>query len=206
MKRIYFLVCVLLTVTFVNAQEKRVITENFENNRFNWSEFYEKDYSGGIQGGYFVLQNKKDGFFTRSVADFPIDIDSNFKITFKFLVPRLNDKYYFGIIYDYEDINNFRSFLASEKKYKTVNRVNGIDNLSNEGSIILNSGRNKEVIIDIERKGNKLIFSVDNMEALQITIPRGKTLNSNSFGFLVEGANTIKVSEVIINQIMRDDN
>ena len=206
MKYIYTLVSVLLTFTFVNAQEQRVIKEDFDSNRLRWDEFYEKDYYGGIQDGFFVLQNKKDGFVSWSVTDFPIDIDNNFNITFKFLVPRLSDKYYFGIIFDYEDENNYRSFRVSEKRYKIVNTVNGISSLSRQGSIILTSGRNKEVIIDMEKKGNKLLFNVDNMEAVEITIPRTRSLNSNSFGFLVEDANTIKVDEVIISQIVRDDN
>ena len=72
MKKIFFLVCVL-TATFVNAQDKITVKETFESNRFQWDEFYEKDQSGGIQDGYYVLQNKKDGFLVRSVAELPIN-------------------------------------------------------------------------------------------------------------------------------------
>jgi hypothetical protein len=69
--------------------------------------------------------------------------------------------------------------------------------LSRQNGIILKSGKNKEVVIIIEKKGPKLIFSVDNMEAVQIT----KDIRFNTFGFQVENANTIKVDEVVIEQL-----
>lgn len=199
MKKIFFLAFVF-TSFFANAQDKITVKETFENNRFQWDEFYEKDHSGGIQDGFFVLQNKKDGYLVPSIAELPINIERNFKITFKFLIPKISDDYAFGIVYNYDDENNYSSFLVSEKKYKIYNKVNGTLSISRQGSIILKAGKNKEVIIEVERKGNKLIFNVDNMEAVSIT----KNLNFNAFGFQVENANTIKVDEVIIEQIMED--
>jgi hypothetical protein len=198
MKKIFFLACALTAAfTFFNAQEKMVVKETFDSNRFQWDEFYEKEYSGSIQDGYFVLQNKRAGFLVRSVAELPINIDNNFKVTFKFLVPQLNDKYYFGIIFDYKDENNYSNFLVTERKFKMENREKGTNSLSRQNALILKSGKNKVVIIELEKKGKKLIFRVDNMEAVTIT----QTLNFGAFGFLVEDANTIKVDEVVIEQI-----
>ena len=195
-----FILTFVFTSLFSNAQEKITVKETFENNRFQWDEFYEKDYSGSIQDGFFVLQNKKDDILVRSIAELPIRIDQNFKITFKFLIPKISNDYAFGIIYNYEDENNYSSFLVSEKKYKIYNRVNGIWSISRQGSIILKAGKNKEVIIKIEKKGNKLIFNVDNMEAISIT----KKLAFNAFGFQVENANTIKVDEVVIEHLSEE--
>jgi len=200
MRNIFFFVCIF-ACTFVHAQEKIVVKETFENNKFRWDEFFEKDYSGSIQDGCYVLQNKKDGFLVQSVAELPINIDNNFKITFNFLIPKLDDKYYFGIIFNYEDENNYSSFLVSEKKFKILNRVNGVSSMSRQGGIILKSGKNKEVVIEIEKKGKKLIFNVDNMETVTIT----KMLGFNAFGFQVEDSNTIKVTEVVIEQMFRDE-
>jgi hypothetical protein len=195
MKSIIFTVCVFFCV-FANAQDKIVVKEDFDNNRLQWEEFFEKEYSGSVQDGYYVLQNKKKDYLVRSVTELPIDIDKNFKITFKFLIPNLNDEYYFGIIFNYEDENNYSNFLVSEKKYKIWNRVNGINSLSRQNSIILKSGKNREVLIEMEKKGDKLFFRVDNMDAATVT----KKLHFNTFGFQVENANTIKVDEVIIEQ------
>ena len=195
MKNIIFTVCIFICA-FANAQDKIIVKEDFENNKFQWEEFFEKEYSGNIQDGYYILQNKKKDYFVHSVTELPINIDENFKITFKLLVPKLNDEYYFGIIFNYEDENNYSNFLVSEKKFKIWNRVNGTNSLSRQNSIILKSGKNREVVIEMEKKGDKLIFRVDNMDAVSIT----KKLNFNTFGFQVENANTIKVDEIIIEQ------
>ncbi|MDR1348805.1 MAG: hypothetical protein LBJ63_10375 [Prevotellaceae bacterium] len=199
MKKILLAVFVLISA-FVNAQDKRVVTETFDSNKFQWDEFYEKDCSGSIQDGYFVLQNKKNEHLVRSVTELPINVDNNFKITFKFLIPKVNDEYYFGIIFNYEDENNYNNFLVSEKKYKILNKINGISSISRQGGIILKSGKNKEVIIELEKKGENLSFHVDNMEAIRIT----KKLKFNTFGFQVEDANTIKVDEVVIEQQIKE--
>ncbi len=103
----------------------------------------------------------------------------------------------FGIVFNYEDENNYSSFLVSEKKFTVWNTVNGTKSVSRQGSIVLKSGKNKEVIIEVEKKGNRLVFNVDNMEAVTIT----RNLDFNTFGFQVENANTIKVDEVIIEQL-----
>jgi hypothetical protein len=193
MKKIIISLACVLTSVFIHAQAVR---ETFDNNKFQWDEFFEKDYSGSIQDGYFILQNKQKGGLVRSVTELPINVDNNFKITFKFLIPKLNDEYYFGIIFNYEDENNYSNFLVSEKRYKMLNIVNGTSSISRHNSIILKSGKNKEVTIELEKKGSKLIFRVDNMEAVSIT----KKLNFHAFGFQVEDANTIKVDEVVIEQ------
>ena len=50
MKRVFFLLCVLFPL-WAGAQEKRVITETFDNKLFRGDEFYEKDCSAGIEDG-----------------------------------------------------------------------------------------------------------------------------------------------------------
>ena len=192
MKKICFLICIFAS-TLVNAQEKIVVKETFENNKFQWSEFYEKDQSGGIEAEYFVLKNKTKKNPALSKAELPITIGENFKITFKFLVPKISGDYYFGIIFNYKSNKNYDKFLVTERKFQILNDD---DDIVDRGMLILKSGKNKEVSIEIEKKGTKLIFRVDDIEAATIT----GEINSNSFGFMVEGKNTIRVNEVIIEQ------
>lgn len=195
MKRVFFLLCMLLPLWAV-AQEKRVVTETFENNLFKWDEFYEKDYSAGIEDGYFVLKNQKDGAIW-SVAELPIYSERNFKLTFKFLVPRLNDKYYFGVVFNYEDGENFECFMLMERKFQYVNMKEGKVRVSRRGPVILKGGKDRRVEVLVEKKGGKLIFSVDDMEAISIT----REVRLTTFGFLVEGDNVLKVDEVAVEQI-----
>ena len=200
MKKLLILFALLIAAG-AQAQEKMIIRETFETNRLRWDEAFEKDYSIGLMDGYFELKNNRKDYLIRTVTELPINPEANFKVTSKFTVPKFNDDCYFGIIFNYEDENNYSYFLVTEKKFKLYNRVNGEVSLSRQNSIILNAGKNKEIVIDMEKKGRKLIFNVDEMEAITIT----KDMKYNTFGFIVVDDNTVKVNEVIIEQMVDDE-
>lgn len=183
----------------IYAQEKMVFKETFESNKLQWDETYDKSSYAVVQDGFLVLKN--DDNETRSVADFPIDIEKNFKISFKIIAEKINDENWFGIIYNYEDENNYSCFFVQEKKFKVINKRNGESSISRKSDIILKSGKNIEVNIVVEKKGQKLIFTVDNMEVVSLTKP----LQFGTFGFCsTKDKNTIKVDEVIIEQMSED--
>lgn len=198
MKRLIFLICILIPACG-HAQEKRTVKETFDNNLFRWDEFYEMEYSGNIEEGYYVLNGKKDGF-VHSVTELPIFNDRNFKITYKFLIPKLTDKYFFGLIFNYEDDSNYDSFCLTEKRFKFAYMKEGVMRDSRKGDLILNAGKNKEVEVIMEHKGSRLIFTVDNMEVITIT----RAVKYNTFGFFVQNSNTLKVDEISIEQIDRE--
>ena len=186
----------LFSLVFAHAQDKRVVIEKFENNDLRWDEFFEKEYTGSVQDGFFVLQSKKEGTVLHSVTELPLDTEQSFKITFTFMLPKIDDKFFFGIIFNYQDESNYSNFLVSEKRCKIGNIAGGKNSLSRQNPIVLKSGKNREVVIEMEKKGDKLFFSVDNMEAAIIT----KKIISNTFGFQVEDANILKVKEVTMEQ------
>lgn len=195
-KHILFLATMFcLTTTF--AQEKQVIKETFETNKYQWDEFYENSCTASIQDGYLLLENGNKTML-RSVVELPINIDRNFKISFNINVKKVSDDDWFGIVYNYEDENNFCYFLIQEKKFTIINKVNSVSSVSRKGNIILKSEKEKDVNIDMEKKGNKIIFSVDNMEVISIT----KNFVNNTIGCCVLGENTIKVNELVIEQTL----
>lgn len=197
MKKIIIFLSVLFCFTTIKAQEKHVIKETFESNKYQWDEFYESNGTASIQDGYLLLQNKDKISMLRSVVELPINTSSNFKLLFKMKVKKITESDWFGIVYNYEDENNFNCLLIQEKKFKIINNVNGVYSVSRTGGIILKSGKEKDVIIEMEKRGNKIIFSVDNMEIINIT----KNIVNNTFGCCVSGENTVKVDELIIEQI-----
>lgn len=185
--------------------------------------------------GVYVLQNKTKFPlfpFAKSVTNLPIDPQRNFKYKVTLMVPKISKKSYFGLVFGYRDQTKevqkhlsrddadrlessygFGAFMVSEGKYKICG---GFENTMNNrhlpfmaglvyvenGSVILRSGKDKEVVLEMEKKGKKLIFSVNNME---VATRQDEEILSRSFGFIVEGKNTIKVKEVSIEQIREDD-
>lgn len=212
---------------------RHIVRDNFEQNRFQWEEFYSKDATGYIdaEDGVYVLQNKKKyPPFAKSVTDLPLIPQENFKYKVTFIVPKLNKSCYFGIVWgdkDYteevrknanrkeaekiESSRGFGAFMVSEGKYKVCGGSELIVTymkaplaflrVVDEGRVVLRSGQNKEVVLEMEKKGNKLIFSVDNMEVVTLQ----EDVMSRSFGFIVEGKNTIKVKEAQIEQLREED-
>lgn len=196
MSRAFLMLFCLLSFYFAEAQGKRVIKDNFETNRFQWEEFYEKKASASIQEGYLELDCDEDDLSAWSVAELPIDVDRNFDVSFSFQA-RVDDDSWFGIVFNYEDANNFNYLIVQEKQFRLVNRVNGVSSLSRRNAIILKEGKNKDVKIAMNKKGKKLTFLVDDMEVISVT----KSMTSNVFGCIVVGDNTIKLQEVVMEQM-----
>lgn len=186
-----------LFIFTVNAQNKRIIKDNFETNRFQWDEYYENNSSASIQDGCLLLKCNEDNLMAWTVSELPINIDNNFNLSFNFLTREINDDYWFGIVLNYEDENNFLYFVVQEKKFQLVKRVNGVNSIVRRNAIILKKGKDKVVNIKVNKKGNKLNFLVDDMDVITIT----KMLDFNTFGCIICGDKTIKLTELTIEQI-----
>ncbi|MDE6494507.1 MAG: hypothetical protein K2O66_08140 [Bacteroidales bacterium] len=213
-----FLVYFFSGICFLFAQENNMVTiYNFEDNRLQWEEFATKTSSATLSGGFYILTNKQTSEPAKSITNFPVNVKENFKIKVTMLIPKISKDNYFGLVYDYkekQEKGSFKSFLVAEGKYKvcsgseleyvaakkdaqriTLNR-------KASGDIILKSGKDREVEFEIEKKGLQLVFSVNNMEVYKCK----EELSSKTFGFIVEGKNTIKVKEVSIEQIKEEAN
>jgi hypothetical protein len=186
-----------LFIFTVNAQNKRIIKDNFETNRFQWDEYYENNSSASIQDGCLLLKCNEDNLMAWTVSELPINVDNNFNLSFNFLTREINDDYWFGIVLNYEDENNFLYFVVQEKKFQLVKRVNGVNSIVRRNAIILKKGKDKVVNIKVNKKGNKLDFLVDDMDVITIT----KMLDFNTFGCIICGDKTIKLTELTIEQI-----
>ena len=195
MKRLLFTFLCLMSFCFVKAQDKRIIKDNFESNRFQWGEFYENNGSASIEDGFLKLDCDDDKSYAWTVAELPIDIDKNFNLTYSFYAD-VDDDYWFGIVFNFEDENNFNCFVVQEKRFRLINMVNGVLSISRRSGIILKGG-DKDVKIVMNKKGKKLIFHVDDMEVISVT----KGITSNVFGCIVLGDETIKLTEVVMEQI-----
>jgi hypothetical protein len=193
MKKIFLSMMLVIASPILFGQVS--IKETFETNKYQWDEYFEKNCSSSIENGYLLLSNKDKDTYITAVGDMPITNDRNFKAKFD-ITSKVDDDFWFGIVYNYEDESNYSCFLVKEKRYKIINRTNGVSSTSRQGAIILKKGKERNIEFLIEKKGTRLIFNVDNMEVVSIS----KILNFTTFGFYVEGNNSIKVTEVQIDQ------
>lgn len=193
MKKIFVSMMLVIASSVLFGQVS--IKETFETNKYQWDEYFEKNCSSSIENGYLLLSNKVKDTFITAVGDMPINKERNFKAKFD-ITSKVSDDFWFGIVYNYEDESNYSCFLVKEKRYKIINRTNGVSSTSRQGGIILKAGKERNIEFLIEKKGTRLIFNVDNMEVISIS----KVLDFTTFGFYVDGNNSIKVTGVQIDQ------
>ncbi|GHT10594.1 hypothetical protein AGMMS4956_02190 [Bacteroidia bacterium] len=212
MKRIIVLAATIFVTLNIFAQnEGNIKKETFDNNAFRWEEFADKKLGTVlIQDGYLTLNAKKSTLSSKT--NFPIDITRDFKLTYKFLVPVLDKKTVFGLTFDsFEDEGGQVQvgFYVSEGKYalKPYNipfeiYVPLLSVGLCEGKIPLKKGKNQNVVLSMERRGETLIFSVNNMTVCEEAAAAPVLLQTSKFGvaFASSGKSTLLVDEIIIEQ------
>ncbi len=198
------IICLVFT-SIVNAQDndenKNQRKETFDYNTFDWEEVSEKNQSAIIADGYLTLTNKKKDEAVRITTTYPVKVKRNFTITNTFLIPELNDKNRFGIIFNYADNDNYSSFLIAEGHFWYYTKKEGKMKLEKDGKMKLKGGKNKTVTITIQKQGSELNFRVDDMPVYTVK----KNLAFPNFGFYSEGPKTtIMVDEIVIDQYQEE--
>jgi hypothetical protein len=188
-----------------HAQDENQYKETFDKNTFKWDEMGDKKSSVQILDGYLVIQNKNSGPVT-TITRYPVKVDRPFKITSKFLIQKLDSKSCFGIIYnrslsDNDEVEEFSYFVIKGSECIWGTCKDGKYMGDKPEKIKLKEGKDQIVIVTMENKGKKLVFSVNNMTALEIQMD----LKYPFFGFYSEGKSTVKIDEVIIDQFRSED-
>jgi hypothetical protein len=201
MNKLFLIIAsIILLFNTTNAQDEFRKKETFDNNTFGWDEIVEKKKSAIIQDGFLSLQVKKEKDPIVIATRFPMDVEHNFKITATFLVPKLTDDMWFGLVYNWIDEENYSVFSLQEDRYL----VTKSDVIDSKGKIKLKSGKNQTVTVMMERKGGKIIFNVNNVKVCEVM----QKLRSSYFGFYLtaeDGKSQINVDEVFIDQIIDED-
>jgi len=216
---IIILAIICLMPLFVNAQTKKVKETFNEDDKvhFDWEEYVDKKGGVEIKEGCLLLTNKEKNSSRMVFVNLPIDVEKNFKITAAIIVPNLNDKEYFGITIDNTEKDfTKQAFFIQEGwlKFAVIqNDVEGNEYDEIEASnqryitlyrefkrIKLKGGKNQTVNAVIEKKGKKLIFSINNMQVYEIYHKAADFLTAPCLGFIVNGNNSLKIDEIVIEQ------
>lgn len=195
-KLIVFTIYLGILTNVLVAQNQSIKKETFDQNTYGWEEKVEKKKSAIIKDGYLVLTNKKKEGSIEITTRLPLQVKKRFKVTSKLLIPKLNDENRFGVIFNKIDDENYLAFLVKKDNYYLINKENNTTTLEKTGKIKLKDGKNQTVTIILENKGGKLILVVNGMTALEVI----QDLRYSDFGFYSEGAATIKIDEILIEQ------
>ncbi len=194
MKKILFIASLLCACSFAYA-ERVTRTDDFTDgeSKFGFDPTADKKHSVTLDGEYLVVTSKKDWY--KVGTRFPVRAKENFKISYKLLFPKLDDDHVFGLVFNYDEDENTGDIL-----YITENKFYIYDSegtkLGKAEKIKLKKGKNVEVTVDLEKKGKKIIISINGVDFTNEDLQ----IKTSYMGFCVNEKNTLKVDQIKITQ------
>ncbi len=197
MKFRLFLLLALLAPAAAAPQGLKLIDDFDGSSTIDWQEYVEKEASSLVGEGYLELKCMNKEQPATTTADLPLFIDHDFKITCDLVVPRLNKEDRFGILFDMDEAFNKCLFLLREGIFECHLFNDGREQPGGEvRRIKLKGGRDRAVQVVLERKGDKYIFSADNMKIIEFR----RSVGSPVFGFYVENNAALRIDRVTVEQ------
>ena len=203
MKRIIIICSLLICATVANAQN----VETFDSNTFGWIESVGKDGSAIIVEGVMRLEGKNalddiwnltagySQVITSCYA--PFDPQKNFTFKCDAVAKKINDKGYFGLIFDYMDNYNYSAFyiLKGDKNAKVIyHRLK-------DGKIVgcrsadlkLKEKKNAAFAFELRSSFDRVEFYCNDMKAMEV---RYNPIQYCGIGLAVFGQQTVDFDNV----------
>jgi hypothetical protein len=220
MRKLFCIVSsVMLFVSLAVAQSSLQQVETFERSggSWGWQEFtHTKNQSAVIQNGQLVIKSKKRNKFlyggivgglvgdllykgnpTIITTQFPVDVDRNFKITTRILLPKYKKgEPVFGMVFDVGGVDGF--LITSNKNAELITA-----GAREKRAFPFKIGKKNAVVtIDIENRGGYLSFDVN---GIAVFTDIEYKFTTSTLGFVAtEGE--IRVVDVVVHQIPKEQN
>lgn len=207
MKKMIVLMSLLICTTSIPAQ----MVEDFESNTWGWSESVQKDGQAIITEGVMMLVGKNEiddewsykrgtsTVLTSCYAPFDPTRDFTYKCVAK--AKAINNKGYFGLIFNYKDDLNYSAFyiLKGDKNARVVyENVEGGELIGRRiEDLKLYKKKNVEFNFEIKNTYDKTEFYCDNVKAMEV---KYKQVESSGIGMIVIGKQTLEFDSVEIIQ------
>lgn len=196
-----FVFTILSIPLFAQVEEKDdqniLLEENFVDDSNGWSIFENDNFSGKLENGSLIYQNKHYDTLHRNTITLMIDEEKDFSIiTTTFLIEGEETNPY-CIVWGFKNRDNFYALnISNSQNYQIFKYENGVQTIItywsfNEYLNFFSPNR-----IEIRKINNELIFYANNRGSFE-TIPYEKFFG-NEIGFVLLYKNTIKIDELIV--------
>ena len=202
MKRI-IIICSLLICAAANAQN----VETFDSNKFGWLESVEKDGSAIITEGVMRLEGKNalnDVWSLKSDESqvvtscyAPFDPQKNFTFKCDAIAKKINDKGYFGLIFDYMDNYNYSAFYifkGDKNAMVMYHRVKDNEIIGYRlADLKLKEKKNAAFAFELRSSFDRVEFYCNDMKAMEV---RYNPIQYCGVGFGVFGQQSVDFDNV----------
>lgn len=204
MKKILSIVSLLaLSVYFAGSLSAQVMVDDFESNDNGWTERVNKKKGTALVSNGVLHMETKEGTSITSTCYAPIDVEKPFVLTVEALAKKIDDDRHFGILFDYEDDDNYILFYLCEEEARLE--------VSREGRIIgrrferlkLASGKKVGIEFEVEYNLTELIFKVNSIKTMTYRrrVSKGDfLLGTSGIGFFANGGTVIDWDNLKIMQ------
>lgn len=165
----------------------------FDENELEWSEFNEKNGSSLITNNTLVIKNDGSSTPIYSYTELPINVNNDFCIYTKISVPKFDEETNYNFIINMDDKKNMGiiSVNSSNVSYRLIK--NG-DNVYEQNTTINGKkGKNQFLMLVVEKKGGKVLISVNGDQCLKL---RKIDYKYTGFGYAAYENQKIIVTEI----------
>lgn len=215
MKKLYlFLLVAIAFPCYAMAQYD--VTESFNSDdrlRFEWEEYADKKGSAIVTDGHLKL-TCKDKESSRAVyVNLPINVQQDFKISSTLIVDKIDEKNVFAVSIDNDDFVKLGFFISENNLFigyyensvefygEKEESSSNLKIFKGESKIIkLKGGKEQVVNIILEKKGKRLILSINNMKVYEKINKTSDFIVAPCLGFITIGESVLKIDEVKVRQ------
>ena len=203
MKRIIIICSLLICAAVANAQN----VETFDSNTFGWIESVEKDGSAIIVEGVMRLEGKNalDDIWNLKAGSSqiitscyaPFDPQKNFTFKCDAVAKKINDKGFFGLIFDYMDDYNYSAFYifkGDKNAMVLYQRVKDNEIIGQRLSDLkLKEKKNAAFAFELRSSFDRVEFYCNDMKAMEV---RYNPVQYCGVGFGVFGQQSVDFDNV----------
>ncbi len=150
---------------------------------YEWSQMDTKQIKVGFKSQSLQFESKQDKGFAYSVVELPVTVEDNTEFLFGISLNgfKPNDKNCFGMIFDYQDIRNYKAIAISKKEYQYYVVKDGVASMIKSGPV-KHKGDSFKLIMKRENGG--IEFQLNDIEVCKL---RKIKLTSSYFGVFING-------------------
>lgn len=143
-----------------NAQ---VMLDDFESNQYGWTETTQRGGLAVIKDGVMRLEAKSE---VHATCYAPFDYNKPFTMTVDVLADKIATQPEFGLLFDYEDDENYIEFVVYRERAVLSRKVSGKVVARKTEDLKLEKGKGIGLQIEVEYTLNELTFRVNGVKAL----------------------------------------
>lgn len=185
----------------VESEDSVNITYSTTDPEYDWSQFDSKKIKVRSSANGLMLESKEDKGTASSIVELPVDTDeaANFWFGIHINTSKIDGDKCFGIVFDYEDANNYKGLAIFKKQYSYFTVKGGTLSSVKTGPVKF---QGNSFLLMMKRANGGLEFTLNNIEVCKL---KRITISNPYLGVFITGKMTAVVPHFYWHEISPED-